>query len=120
MMNDSLSNNELADLLRKDLKLFGQEPFSSNTMLSGDNFSINAFARLSISYRSQLKENPLAHTFVNAMNQAIWHKPIRDSSWRLGTWELKPGTSITIESLRKAVLKRYKQVISDRLYSKYL
>jgi hypothetical protein len=119
-MNASLSNKELAGLLKKDLKLFGQEPFSSNSMLSGDTFYIDAFARLGISHRSLLKEDPFVYAFVNAMNQAIWHKPIRASSWRLGTSELKRGNSIAVEQERKAVLKRYKQVISDRLYSKYL
>ena len=120
MTNSSLFYKELANLLKKDLKLFGQEPFFSNSWLSGDTFYINEFASLGISPRSPLKGDPFVLTFAIAMNQAIWHKPIWASSWRLGTSELKRGTSIVSEQERKAVLKRYKQVISDHLYSKYL
>jgi hypothetical protein len=118
--NASLVHNEFVALLTKDLKVFSQEPFSSNTMLSGNTFCINEFARLNISYRSSLKEDPFVRAFVNAMNQAIWYKPIMDSSMRLGTCELKQGTSIYNERLRKAVLKRYKRVIKDHIYSRYL
>lgn len=122
-MATAVDNMALAERWRQallnDVKLFESQPLVS-MFLHGRDFQMDQFGGLMVVEDSALRKGPAPPRFFDAIERAVWNKPIEGSSWRLGTSELRRGSNITNELQQKAYLKRLNLVLTRKLYEDYL